>query len=256
MNSQEEDEQVLGSYPSVLEVENALNVNALNVNALNVNALNVNALNVNALNVNALTAIQNFGPDGELSRQLLLYTVECAFTSTQFFSFSWIDSQFVVHNETYSGKLGLAPSWFSAPLADTEQRWISACLASRVNWYGVHVIISSRASSSRLGVPSTIEKETFTNIEGAFWGSLFTGSPQVYACYSAPNAAHSRSKMRDCAAGHVDENGIPQDCGIIHIVGTCESVCEPMKKEDRFYPSCTSDGGATWTDQVITVFLE
>ena len=92
-------------------------------------------------------------------------------------------------------------------------------------------------------------------LEGAFWGDLFANPPALYACYSASNAAHSRLLKRDCAAGHLDENGIPEDCDIIHIVGTCDSACQTMNAPGTFYPSCTPDGGKTWTDKVVTIFL-
>jgi hypothetical protein len=256
VGSQEETETTLGIAPSAHECTNALNVNALNVNALNVNALNVNALNVNALNIAALTAIQALGPTGDLSRQLLEYTVGCALDSSQSFNFSWTDIALTTHDEQYWGSLGLEPTWSSSPLSDVGQRWVSACLASRVNWYGEHVIISARGSISSLSAPSLAETTSFTMLEGAFWGNLFTLSPELYACHHGPNDAHSRAATRDCAAGHLDANSIPQDCGIIHIVGDCDSVCKPMDTAGSFYPRCRPDIGAPWVDQVVTVFLE
>ena len=249
VNDQEENETALGRAPNALE-----NDNALDVNALNVNALNVNALNVNALSANALAAIQDSGPNGTLARQLLEYTVSCALNDMQTFSFSWIDAIEVLHNEHYQGHLALEPSWSTGPLSASGARWVSACLASRVNYYGEHVIISSRGSISVLSGPGATEQSGYQMLEGAFWGNLYTDPPELYACHYATNDAHSRSKLRDCAAGHI-VNSVPQDCGIIHIVGTCDTACQTINAEGTFYPSCRPDSGAAWTDQVITVFL-
>ena len=95
---------------------NALSANALSANALSANALSANALSANALSANSLTSITAPDAVGLLSRQLLKYTVGCALSTTQSFSFSWTDGGNVVHNETYAGVLGLAPAWASGPL--------------------------------------------------------------------------------------------------------------------------------------------
>src|SRR5690349_14410687 len=80
---------------------NALTPNALTPNALTPNALTPNALTPNALTPNALSPIMDPGTAGTLSRQFLKYTVGCALSPTQSFSFSWTDESDVVHDETY-----------------------------------------------------------------------------------------------------------------------------------------------------------
>ena len=117
------------------EAGNALNPNALNPNALNPNALNPAALALSALSLstirpNALAAILDPGPAGALSREHLKYTIECAFESSQSFSFRWTDGSGIDHDENYSGMLGLARNWGWDPLDGDEQRWVSACLAA------------------------------------------------------------------------------------------------------------------------------
>ncbi|WP_438006781.1 hypothetical protein WME89_50925 [Sorangium sp. So ce321] len=259
---QEEEEGFVGLAPNALEYLNALNPNALNPNALNPNALNPNALNPNALNPNALSpsavmAIMDPGEAGVLSRQLLSYVVGCAFTPTQSFRFSWIDRWGAVHDEEYRGIIGMAPTWSTRPLGQTDQQWVTACLASRTNWYGVSVTISSRAALSVIDKTGTAELSTYTQQEGAFWGNLFGPSPYLNACYHEPNRSHSRSLQRDCAAGHLGSSGTVHECGPIHIVGSCASYCMPLNTAGMYYPSCASSlaGSVTSSTKVITVFL-
>jgi hypothetical protein len=249
---QEEEEGVVGIAPSALEF-----VNALNPNALNPNALNPNALDPSALSPAALGAIQAPDAGGDLSRQLLRYVVSCAFDASQSFSFSWTDSEGTVHDEVYWGLLGLAPQWATSTLNPPKQQFISACLASRTNWYGASVTISSRGDPSAINKTDSPELSTYTRLEGAFWGNLFAPSPYLNACYNEANRDHARSLSRDCAAGHLDGSGPAQPCGMINIVGSCDSACEPLKQRGMYYPSCASNvnGTVDSTAKVITVFL-
>ncbi|MFS8065243.1 MAG: hypothetical protein ACMG6S_02605 [Byssovorax sp.] len=255
-----------------VENANALNVNALNANALNANALALNAINASALDVNALnptelSALKHPGEAGYLSRQLMKYVVSCALGPAQSFSFSWTDILGDVHAEIYPGQLGLATSWSQAPLDLQGQQWISACLASRVNWYGVSVTLSSRGSHPALDKESLDETLTYATEEGAFWGNLFTSPPSVFACSDTLGIAHARAKQRDCAAGHIDQGGNIQECGILHIVGSCAAYCQPLDLFGAYHPRCVSnlDGSLlfgpflnnpTATTSAITVFLD
>jgi hypothetical protein len=232
---------------------NALNMNALNLNALNMNALNLNALNLNALDPEALATIRSSGDKGDLARQLVRYAVGCALSPSQSFSFSWTDSMGTVHDEFYPGELGLVPTWATAPLTSQGARWVSACLASRVNYYGVPVSISSRAPGAL--TTSSSERRTYAYEEGAFWGNVFGPAPVVFACYNLTTTSHSRERARDCAAGHVDSDGYVEQCGIIRIVGPCTTSCLlPLLNGDG-YSSCGS-GLLSKTSETLTVFLQ
>jgi hypothetical protein len=247
---------LLGTAEQDLEGSNALNLNALNLNALNLNALNLNALNLSAVSASALSAIQAPTATGDLARQALQYMVGCALDTTQSFSFTWTDSVGALRSETYWGTLGLATSWQSSPLNPVEQQWVSACLASRVNWYGVSVMISSRGPHEALNESGTIELTQYTKSEGAFWGNLFGTAPQVYSCYTSPNIANSRLRLRDCAAGHQNADGTIAECGVLHIVGACETYCGGLDPNDYHYKSCaTVPSGDDATTRVITVYL-
>ncbi|WP_437552199.1 hypothetical protein WME97_12825 [Sorangium sp. So ce367] len=256
----------LGEAPIALEIVNALNPNALNPNALNPNALNPSALAIGALNLsilrpNSLTAILDPGPDGFLSREHLRYAIECAFGSSQSFRFSWTDGAGIDHNEVYTGMLGLAKSWAWEPLDDDGQRWVSACLAARTNYYGVRVMISSRGPTRALSESNARESSTYTREEGAFWGNIYASSPALYACHVPGNNGNSRAALRDCAAGHVDEaTGTVEPCGTIRILGPCATFCDPIAhRKGIYHPSCFQDPAdrpSTTNLQPITVFLE
>jgi len=247
--------------PGVGEARNAaLNANALNANALNANALDPGALTPSmlgggpldwaSLDGSAQGALTDGGERGGLARQLLKYTVGCAFDSTQSFSVTWSDEA-GDHTETYTGLLGLAVGWADGALVEPEQQWVSACLASRVNYFGVSVLLSSRSEL----LPSTeSERADYPAEEGAFWGNLFSSTPTAFACDYVPDDDHSRKAYRVCAAGYDDGSGTLQGCGIIERVGPCSEACGQLEGE-QYYRSCSSDGGETSAAQVITVFL-
>ena len=262
----EELETPLGEAASALEAGNALNPNALNPNALSYNALSPGALAVRALSLGtlspmALAAIVNPGPDGALSREHLRYAIECALDSSQSFSFRWTDVSGIDHDEIYTGVLGLATSWVWDPLDVYGQRWVSACLAARTNYYGVRVMLSARGPTKAINKQNSPELPTFTREEGAFWGNLYGSSPALYACHVPDNDAHSREALRECAAGHIDETtGSIQPCGAIRILGSCTTYCDPIAEKNGIYhPACFTDPAnrsATMHLQPITIFLQ
>jgi hypothetical protein len=255
--SQEDPEGEIGVAPGELLTANALNVNALNVNALNVNALNVNALNVNALSPTNLVAFQAPSTSGDLARQLLKYTVSCALDATQSFNLTWTDALSVVHNDTYWGHLAMAPGWATKPLSSSEEEWVSACLISRVNWYGVSVSLSARGATGGLNVTEPAELGAYIREEGAFWGNLFAASPYAYSCNNALNDSFSRSRQRDCAAGHLTDTTVV-DCGMILRLGSCDSNCIPLTNTGAYHPGCRdgTGSGAKISTAVVTVFLK
>ncbi|WP_437855160.1 hypothetical protein [Sorangium sp. So ce363] len=82
-------------------------------------------------------------------------------------------------------------------------------------------------------------------------------NPYLNTCYNEVNRDHARSLCRDCAAGHLSSSGTAQPCGMINIVGSCDSACEPLKQRGMYYPSCATDldSNVDSTTKVITVFL-
>jgi hypothetical protein len=235
---------------------NALSVNALSVNALSVNALSVNALSVNALSVNSLSAIQDPSAAGDLSRELLEYTVGCALNSSQSFNFSYTDAIGVVQSVSYPGKLGVAPDWATGPLTSvSEQELVSGCLAAHTNYFSVHVDISVR-NTVLVGSTPAAELAAYPYVEGAFWGNLFTSSPALYACYTSADVGHSRAAQRVCATGYLDSIGNVLPCGMITLTGSCDSGCFQLNADNEYYRGCGGQANGIGNDTTITVGLQ
>ncbi|MDS4021844.1 MAG: hypothetical protein RKR03_15300 [Candidatus Competibacter sp.] len=79
----------------------------------------------------------------------------------------------------FPGALGLAPHWLHRPLTEAEQRWVSACILARTNYFGVEVKISLRADHGphpALAITDD-ERREFTLHEGDFFGNLFVDPP-------------------------------------------------------------------------------
>ncbi len=201
------------------------------------NALSPNALSPNALSPNALSSLLAPGADGDLARMLLRYVVGCALGPGQSFALSFQDAG-GQHNEVYKGLLGLAPAWASGPLDQAGQQMVSACLAARTNWYSITVMISVRSAEAPLhGTTSAVERLLYPATEGAFWGNLFASTPYLRACYQVEHAAHSRALLRDCAAGHLEQNGSVSACGMISLLGDCDLLCAKLDAEGAT-PEC------------------
>ncbi|KYF65818.1 hypothetical protein BE15_36245 [Sorangium cellulosum] len=245
-------------------IANRLALNALTQTALTPLTLSQGALTPGSLSWSSRAAIQNPGTDGALSRELLRYVVSCALRPDQSFSFSWTDSGGVSHAETYAGNLGIADWWAYGPLSDPYfQRWISACLASRTNWYGVSVNISLRGTQTPLASPAA-ERSAYTVREGAFWGNVFSSTPYLRSCHAPEGIHRARSMMRDCAAGHLATDPatggtVTQACGPIALTGSCDTICNREPDAIGGYYSRCLDNPATsstaYSEVVITSFL-
>ncbi|TKD07854.1 hypothetical protein [Polyangium fumosum] len=213
-------------------------------------------LSVDAMVPGARAAIESPSVRGRLARMFLSYAVGCALGPEQAFVFSWTDLHGVVHNESYRGIAGLAPSWEQAPLDEAGQQWVSACLGARTNRYGRAVEISMQGSADAFAEPADEEVQEFIYEEGAFWGNLFLPQPYLRTCYNPGNVVRARRTSRDCAAGLPGRTDA--DCGIMEIMGPCAEQCEPLG-ENLYHPGCAApesgvpSGGKT--EYVITVFL-
>jgi len=250
-----DEQESIATVEGACEGENRISVNALDLASLNLKDLNLSVLDLDVLDPAAVSALQDPGTTGARARQILRYAAGCALDSSQSFDFTWVDALSVTHSESYVGSLGLATAWAARPLTVAEDLWISACLIARVNWYGLPVMISMRGSHSQLDHTDALEVQFYSSQEGAFWGTLFGSSPAVYSCHYGANILTSRSKNRDCAAGHYDAlNGV-QNCGIINIVGDCSTYCSSMTATGKYYPACTNDLKGAYASKVITVWL-
>lgn len=246
------DEDLLGSAEDAVEAPNAIAPNAIAPNAIAPNAIAPNAIAPNALTAaaiasSAMTALQDPGEAGSLSRLHVKYAVSCAFNSSQSFSFSWTDAQSVVHDETYWGLLALAPDWATRGLTDSEQRWVSACMGARTNYFAATVHISMRGGHASLTTDAT-ERTEFSAREGAFWGNIYAATPYLKSCYDDANVDNSRNRQRECAAGYLDGEDT-LECGIIDITGSCSSICSAPGQTGDGFPACDD------ISEAITTYL-
>lgn len=244
-----------------------LNLNSLDPAALDpsaLSALGANALSPGAMAPGAMSALQDPSAAGDLSRELLLYTVSCAFTPAQSLGFSWTDSAGTVHAESYPGLLGLAPSWAAQALDSSGQQWVSDCLASRVNAEGVAVMLSSRGTAAALATTAS-ERSAYQTREAVFFGNLFASPSSVYVCYDPLSVLPSQMQNRVCSEPEILEIGLlptAYDCGPIAVIGPCVSVlgllmvgfCAQQDSVDRYLYDCAPGSGPTIPS--ITTFLQ
>lgn len=238
---------------------NRLSSNSLALNSLALNGIALNGIALNTMDPQSLAAIQDPGDQGTLARAFLRYAIGCAFTPSQSFGFTWTDATNVVHAESFAGELGVAPAWATGPLDATGQRMVSACVVARVNYYQVPVMLSIRSMEYSLRVLSGAQELVdFPHVEGAFWGNLWGPSPAIYACYNGATVANSRAWYRDCATGHLREDGTIEECGIIDVVGPCNTVCASLNGGGQYYPFCVEkpySAGNANTKLVVTTAL-
>jgi hypothetical protein len=204
-------------------------------NELTPNGLSNNGLSNNGLSNNGLAMQQLEDP---AARELLSYLVSCALPEGEHFDLE-------VEGVTYGfdGALGLAPEWGGDDgHCDKEcQAWVSACVLSRVNYLGEHVMISVRGKHSAL-IPSWDELTSYTHREAAYYGDIFSEPKKLYACVAPGN-----------------DHQIPRVCGpdtdgcVAEVVDDCDDVCGP-DAWDGSYHKCRDDHGKKHK-RVVTVFL-
>lgn len=173
----------------------------------------------------------------EEGREILKYLIDCALPNHITVSAEHNNEPFVFH-----GGAGLAPDWLDRSLNTSEQRWVSACMLARVNYYGEKVKISMRGKAQNNEVLPDIlqtteeEVKAFPLFEGGFYGNLFLEMPEAYACIAKnnfENLAKTKAAKRVCS--HASENlSAAGDtltwCGFIH-TGECNSLTK-----DKVYP--------------------
>lgn len=116
----------------------------------------------------------------EHGRQFLSYLINCALPPTE-------GAYAIVGGQRYDfpGDMALAPEWMDRPLTETEQRWVSAGILARTNFFGKKVQISTQHPGSGFESLEASSEETgeYTLYEGDFFGNIF-GENSV-ACVAA-----------------------------------------------------------------------
>ena len=156
----------------------------------------------------------------------------------------------------FFGEIGVAPEWINRALDDTDRRWVSACILSRVNDNNVTVEISIRGPHPALAtVPS--ERVSHPIEEGAFYGDIFGPVNRPLAWYACRGRAQAAGEVgglndRDCTEPDPAHPGYTQ-CGFI-FAGDCADYAPPRNNYacerfslEGYYVSCETT--ATHTDR-------
>ena len=255
MQSKYIEEEVTAEARGALTTENALMTNSIDLNGLMSNSIDLNGIDPDMLSTEVLSALRDNGQLGANTRVLYKYLIGCALDPTQSISFSWTDSLDVVHQEVFWGGAGLAPTWRNNSINPPGRRSVSACMGARANYFGTPVSISIRGPQESLKHVSAAESDAYPEEEGAFWGDLFDGAPQLYSCHNTSNIANSRSKLRDCAAGYPVGDGTYLECGHVMILGDCDAFCDALDSTGLYRSHCNDDEIGAATNDVVTVFL-
>lgn len=147
--------------------------------------------------------------------------------------------------------MGLAPDWLHRPLTEDEQRWVSACLLARTNYFGVEVQISLRADHSPSPALQTTDEERheFTLHEGDFFGNLFADPPVAAVALGRATPEQRRDpvfQLRVCAAE--DPDAAPIDSQKL-------SRCRFIITGDARDPDAHTLNGQRY-EQYISVYLK
>ena len=237
---------------SALEAENGLTWNGLTFNGLAFNGLSFNGLSFNGLTWNGLAfnglafnglsfnGITFNGLADPTVNQFVTYLVQCALPEGDSVTYD-IKGQ----KHTFAGDIGLAPEWKKQSCDGECQRWMTACMLSRLNRLGEHVEISMRGEHRALKMERN-EARDFQDREAAYYGNLFEGDDQIYACHSPGSPS------------------IPRVCGKslancpMNVVGSCDLACRGTGRHDSFRDCGTRASMQKRDraiDEVITVFL-
>jgi hypothetical protein len=200
----------------------ALTVNRLAVNGIVSNRLVASSVAENPLAVGRTGSSLTVNPvsDPLLSttegREYFSYIVGCAVPAGQV-----VEAVAGGEALSFQGSVGLAPDWEYRAMSASEKRWVSACLLSRVNAYGISVAISMRGEHAAL---ATVAGETgaFGLVEGAFYGDVFTSTDEkmeMIACRGAAQAAGETGGLVDRDCTELGANGLTK-CGFTY-AGDC-----------------------------------
>jgi hypothetical protein len=213
---------------------NGLSFNGMTYNGLSYNGLSYNGLSYNGLSYNGLA--------DPTVHQFVEYLVECALPEKDSVTYDIAGTKY-----TFNGSLGLAPAWKNNACDLSCQRWVTACMLSRLNKSGDHVEISLRGDHPALKAKKS-ERKTWETREAAYYGNLFAGPDQIFMCH-APN-----------------QDNVPRVCGDsmtscpMKVVGSCRPACEGSVDHGAFADCATAipvrKKSADIYEETITVFLD
>jgi hypothetical protein len=107
-------------------------------------------------------------PDG---RNTITYLVRCALPSGHSIAKTYGSTTY-----TFSGLIGLAPSWETGSCDLTCQDRVSSCMLALVNTTGVHVPLWLTGPMSQIGWG---QSASYPDLEGAFFANIFAPNPST-----------------------------------------------------------------------------
>ena len=258
----EEDTMELGTNGQAETIANGMVWNGMVWNGLPAAGFAANALPSNSGPNNGLADLTtnlawntwlNDAERGELNDMFMSYLVSCALPANK--SASYTDG--FGNTWEWYGQIGLAPNWDTTGLTTTEQHWLTACIASRVNEYGNNVEISQRGPEESLFNVKVPEVNSWTIEEAAFFGNLFGATPTYYSCLASTSYVDPENG-RSCAL--TDENG-DNRCGPIDVLGLCSDICDSetlmvANKPYTVFKNCVGADGVNYGQTVITTALK
>lgn len=182
-------------------------------------------------------------------QRLLEYVMECALPRSDRLLTSYQGRDVVLE-----GSIGLASDWKTRALSEVDQRWLSACVLSRINALGATVQLSLRGAHPALQKSVTPEeRRNYDFQEGAFYGNLFANPPAIYACHGAGGIKEAPARERRVCTDASEDDSRTNRCGIV-LTGICSQVCGSRDTKQGFFTHC--DGGGQSYSEVVTVFLK
>jgi len=258
---------------------NRIAANRIAANRISANKLAARKLSENRLEANSVAAKMLSTADG---REVYSYIISCALPEGKEIDATISgapdsappETLYTCANEScrFPGSLGLAEYWIDHRLDVKGQRWITACLLARVNYFGVKVIISLRGVAPQLLV-GRHEAERYSLQEGAFYGNIFSDPDKPLdwnACRGKDAAAGETGDLKLRVCTEPDPNDPTHTkCGF-NYAGDCgsytSSATEPQAcnffDSDGGYDGClaakTADEGSTAKpySEVITTYVK
>jgi hypothetical protein len=219
-------------------VANKIVANKIVANKIVANKIAAHKIATNTFSVNLATAMELLGTAE--GREVFSVIVACALPESIVLEATIGDTTF-----DFSGNIGLVPDWLVRPLSIDGQRWVSACIFSRINGDDVAIPISVRGPNPALAADAD-ERAAFTLQEGGFFGNYFTPKDDPIAWFACRGAAQARGETgglvnRDCAEPDPKNPSLTQ-CGFNYVgdCGTFDAVhaCEQFADGGTFYKRC------------------
>jgi hypothetical protein len=256
MDGQEPSEET-GVDQAALSSSNRLSMNRLNAGSLEVVKLSTAPLSADGLTLAPTTLLGS-----KAGRDVLTYLVRCALPAGQNVSGAAGGKVY-----SFSGLVGVAPTWLTQSLSLSGRRWMTACLLAHVNAYDEEVPISLRGDHPALSTTAS-ESAQFTVEEMSFYGDLFAnGTPGMFACAGKglqikwPEDPDEYQAKRSCSSKEECSMSVPGPC--YDITPSATDSCEGGSTD--WYSGChatANERGDGWSagdssySEVITVYMK